>query len=117
MKSREKDLIRLEHIIDAVMLIEKFSKDISFDEFTEDLMAQNAIIRQLEIIGEASYHLTTETKRAIPEIEWNKLRKFRNLLIHEYYRVDAGEVWSGVENDIPVLKEQIQSLTDELKDE
>ncbi len=107
MKNSEKDLFRLGHIIN---LIEDFSKNLSFEEFADDLKTQNAIVRQFEIIGEASFHVSSETKTNSTEINWEKLRDLRNLLTHEYFRVDKGEVWSTIENDLPILKEQIQLL-------
>lgn len=112
MKNEEKDLVRLKHIIDAIKLIEKFSKDLNFDQFKNDLMAQSAMIRQFEIIGEASTNISSETKNNNPDIKWNLLKDYRNLLIHEYFRIDIIGVWGTVKNDIPNLKKEIQLLID-----
>lgn len=117
MKSEQKDLTRLQHILKAIYLIEKFSSDLSFDKFNEDLIAQNAIVRQFEIIGEAIYHISSSLKEDNSKIDWEGFRTFRNLLTHEYFRIDVGNTWSVMENDLPVLKIQIQSLIEELKDE
>lgn len=113
MKNEEKDLVRIQHIVKAIGLIEKFSRNVSFDQFANDLMMQSAIIRQFEIIGEASANLSDEFKESYPAIEWRTIKGFRNLLIHEYFRVDLAEVWSAIESDVPILKEQIHSMLDE----
>jgi uncharacterized protein with HEPN domain len=115
MKIREKDLTRLQHIYEAITLIEDFSSDVTYDEFNDDLKTQSAIIRQFGIIGEATYHISTDRKKSHPDIAWDKLRDFRNALVHEYFRVDTGEVWSTIENDFPILKDQIQRLIEDLK--
>lgn len=94
MKNKDKDLVRLKHILEAIGLIESFTKEISFDEFSDDLMRQSAVIRQFEIIGEASANLSEELKGSNPNIEWATIKGFRNLLVHEYFRVDVLEVWS-----------------------
>lgn len=73
-------------------------------------MRQSAVIRQFEIIGEASANISDELKKCEPDVEWNTIKGFRNLLVHEYFRVDVTEVWSTIENDLPVLKKQIQSI-------
>lgn len=110
MKNKERDSVRLQHILDAIRLIERFSKDVSFDQFADDLMMQNAIIRQFEIIGEATANISNELKESSSNVEWSTIKGFRNLLVHEYFRVDITEVWLTVKNDIPILKEQIQPL-------
>ncbi len=115
MKSREKDLTRLQHINEAITLIQEFSSDTTYDEFADDLKTQSAIIRQFGIIGEATYNISTDRKEHHPDIAWDKLRDFRNTLVHEYFRVDTGEIWSTIENDLLILKDQIRGLIEELK--
>ncbi len=115
MKNSEKDLTRLQHIRDAIILIEKFSSDVNYDEFIDDLKTQSAIIRQFGIIGEATSHISTDRKVNHPDISWKKLRDFRNTVVHEYFRVDTGEIWSTIENELPILEEQIQRLIEELE--
>jgi uncharacterized protein with HEPN domain len=110
MKNREKDLVRLKHIFDAVDLLEKFSEDLNFDQFKNDLMAQSAMIRQFEVIGEASANRSSEMKNNHPNIKWDLLKDYRNLLIHEYFRIDIIGIWGTVKNDLSILKEQIESL-------
>lgn len=78
-------------------------------------MMQNAIIRQFEVIGEAVANISLDMKENNPDIEWSTIKGFRNLLVHEYFRVYVGEVWSTVKNDLPTLKKQIQSLIEQEK--
>jgi uncharacterized protein with HEPN domain len=115
MKSSEKDLTRLQHIRDAIILIEEFSSDLNYDEFIDDVKTQSAIIRQFGIIGEATCHISMDRKLNHPDISWEKLRDFKNTVVHEYFRIDTGEVWSTIENELPIMEEQIQRLIEELK--
>ena len=110
MKNPERALVRLKHIENAIMLIEEFSSNIDAVAFSKDKLRQAAIIREFEIIGEASANVSPELRKQSPNIEWDKIKGFRNLLVHEYFRVDAGEVWATIQIDIPVLKGEISSL-------
>jgi len=110
MKKNEKDFVRIRHIEQAIQLIEEFVKGVPAGEFLKDLLRQSAVIRQLEIIGEAASNISEVIKKECPDIEWDKIKGFRNLVVHEYFRVDAGEVWTTVEYDLPRLKEQISML-------
>lgn len=78
-------------------------------------MMQSAIIRQFEIIGEAASKISEELKKNSSDIEWVTIKDFRNLFAHEYFRVDVAEVWSAIQHDIPILKEQISSLIEKLE--
>lgn len=110
MKNLERDLVRLQHIKTAIVLIEEFSAGMDAGVFLKDKLRQAAIIREFEIIGEASANISAETRKQFSTVEWEKIKGFRNLLVHEYFRVDAGEVWATIQIDIPALKEQITSI-------
>lgn len=110
MKNADRDLVRLKHIQDAIVLIEEFSANIDASAFAKDKLRQAAIIREFEIIGEASANISQELRKESPNIEWEKIKGFRNLLVHEYFRVDAGEVWATIQIDLPVLKNEVLSL-------
>jgi uncharacterized protein with HEPN domain len=115
MKSREKDLVRLEHMREAIVLIEDFSEGADYEKLSNDLMMQSAIIRQFEIIGEAAANVSYALKESYPNVEWTTIKDFRNLLIHEYFRVDVGEVLSAINKDVPVMKKQIGPIIEELQ--
>lgn len=118
MTNNKEDLVRLKHILKAIGLIEKFSSDINnINQFHKNDLVQAAVTRQLEIIGEASANISEELKLQTNDIAWREIKDFRNAMIHEYFKIDIGLVWSAIEIDLPVLKEQITSLTEELNDE
>ena len=81
----------------------QFLEGISRDEFAESALHQNAVIRPLEIIGEAARLVSEETRQSHTEIPWGKMIGMRNRLVHEYFRVDLEAVWDTVHNDLPDL--------------
>jgi uncharacterized protein with HEPN domain len=106
------DKIRLLHIREAIRKIEDFTKTLDEAAFQESELVQSAVERQLEIIGEAANYLTDEFKDKYPEMEWNKLRGFRNIIVHEYFGVSIKIVWTSVQQRIPQLKIIINKILD-----
>lgn len=101
---------RLRHMVEAIDRINKFIGQMSYQEFLNDEMAQFAIIKNFEIIGEAAYYVAKETKKEHPEIEWRKIEAFRHKLVHDYYEIDLDIVWKSKENKINGLKEQLTQI-------
>ncbi|TAG40984.1 MAG: DUF86 domain-containing protein [Cytophagia bacterium] len=108
----QNDKVRLQHIREAIRKIEDFTKLENEDSFKKNELVQSAVERQLEIIGEAANHLTEEFKDKYPAMEWNKLRGFRNIIVHEYFGVSTQMVWSSVRQRIPQLKEVVIKILD-----
>lgn len=104
MTGKINDSLRLNHIYDAILSIESFVDDISFDNFLENELVTSAVIRKLEIIGEASNHLSLTIKDKYSEIDWPQIIGFRNIIAHEYFIVDNELVWEVVHNDLPAFK-------------
>ena len=102
--------ILLRHILESISAIEGYASGQTLDTFLHSLKEQDAVIRRLEIIGEAVKNLPEDFKNAYPEIPWAKIAGMRNVLIHEYFVVDVPAVWGTVQDDLPSLKEQIRSL-------
>lgn len=107
---RKNPKIFLEHILKSIEEIEKNARYISGDEFFDSVTIQDAVVRRLEIIGEAVKNLPNSFKNKHPEIPWKKIAGTRDVLIHEYFGVDIELVWKVVKNDIPKLKKQISGL-------
>jgi uncharacterized protein with HEPN domain len=99
------------HILESIEFIEDFSKNITQAEFLKSVKTQDAIIRRLEIIGEAAGNFPEDFRKKYPEIRWEEISGMRNVLVHEYFRVDLDLIWKTVEKDVPKLKKQILKIT------
>ena len=100
----------LERLFDIKEAIEKIEKYFDKNKIIRDELLQAAIVRYLEIIGEAGRHLSDETKNRSPETEWSKIISFRNFVVHNYFDVDWEIIYKVIGEDIPKLKEQIKTL-------
>lgn len=107
--------IFLKHISECIEVIEKYTKGISRDEFLEDIQAQDAIVRRLEIIGEATKNLPMAFRNKYPTVPWKKIAGTRDIIIHEYFGVDLKLVWRIVKKDLPKLKTQILKILKEIE--
>ena len=88
----------------------KFASDLTFQQFEQSPLHRNAILKSLEIIGEAASRLGAETKDAHPEIEWHKIIGMRHHLVHGYFNVNNVRVWQVVKDDLPALISQLESI-------
>jgi len=100
----------LSDILDSGAAILEFVKGLSFEEFCNDRKTYSAVIREFEIVGEAVGKLMDELRRNHPHVEWQDIRDFRNLLIHEYFGVDPEIVWNIVQDDLPVLMDAVREI-------
>jgi uncharacterized protein with HEPN domain len=114
--NKESNLFRLGHIRDCINKVEYLSgKLYSYDNFEEQWVEQDAIIRNLEIIGEASVNISDDLKAQYPDVAWIEMRGMRNFVTHQYFGIELSDVWSTVVNDIPVLKRQIEAIINDLE--
>lgn len=88
----------------------KFLEGMTWEEFERSELHQNAVMRALEIIGEAARRISQQTRDAYPEIPWAQIIGLQNRLIHEYFRIDLAAVWDTVRNDLPGLTALIEPL-------
>lgn len=102
--------ILLEHIAESIGEIEKYKEHINKRKFIAMTMMQDAVIRRIEIIGEAVKQLPPDFKRKHPEIAWAEIAGMRDVLIHDYFGVNINIVWKTIQEDIPQLKKQIADL-------
>jgi uncharacterized protein with HEPN domain len=102
--------IFLDHIRESIALIEEYTKDISREQFLNSPQIQDAVMRRLEIIGEAVKNLPADFKIKHPDTPWKKIAGLRDVLIHEYFGVDVKLLWNLIEKDLPVFKQQISGL-------
>ncbi len=102
----------IQHIIESINWIEKDINGLTEEDFMDNVLVQDAVIRRLEIVGEAVKNLPEEYKQNHPQIAWSKAMGMRNILIHEYFGVDIQVVWSTITTVLPEFKKQIESLSD-----
>lgn len=110
MKKSKNATVFLNHILKSIEKIEEYTKDISRVHFLKDFQVQDAVIRRLEIIGEAAKNLPEELIKGNPDIPWKKIIGTRDILIHHYFGIDMEVIWKILKKRIPELKEIIQEL-------
>ena len=110
MRRKLGDKIRIKHILDAIDEIESYVENKEMADFFNSSMIRFACIKQLEIIGEACNHISDDIKSNHTHISWEEIISLRNVLVHEYFGVDATLVWQIIENDVPNLKAEMERL-------
>lgn len=108
MREASKDIIRLEHIIQAIERIKRYTLGKRFDDLVKDDMMYYAVVKNIEIIGEAANLLTNEFKSEHPDTQWKLITGMRNYIVHEYFQVDNTVIWDVIQNDLPYLEAQIK---------
>ena len=97
-------------IVDSAKLAVQYVSEKSYEEFLADIKIQDAVIRRIEIIGEASNRISNEARNRFSHLPWKEMRGMRNLLIHEYDEIDLKEIWNTVKNDLPDLIIEIEKI-------
>ena len=106
-KKKRDYILFLEDILSAIEKIEMYTRELSFEKFCENNMAVDAVIRNFEIIGEATKNVPKRIKEKYSDVEWREAIGFRNVLTHDYFGIDLESVWDTLKNNIPVLKRHI----------
>lgn len=105
----------LNDVLESIRKIEKYTKNMTYGDFREDELRQDAVARNLEIIGEAVKKIPDEIKNRKTEIEWKKIAGLRDILAHEYFGINLEIVWDVMENKLPDLKKNTQAILFEMK--
>ncbi len=108
--SKKDDKVYLYHILESIEWIERYLESRTFEEFQKDKMLQDAVIRELEVIGEAAKNISEELKNKSPNIPWKAISGMRDKLMHHYFGVDLFAVWETATKDIKKLKKYIMKL-------
>src|SRR3989338_7188524 len=101
------DQIWIDHIREAITIVENHLGGMSYEEFKSDITAQDAVVRRIEIIGEAANNISSKFQGEHPSVEWRKIIGMRNVLAHEYFGVDLKIVWNTIKLKLPELKEEL----------
>lgn len=100
----------LEDIYNAAEKIEKFTEGLSFDDFVDNDLVCDAVIKNILVIGEATKNIPDQIRKEYPAIEWRKMAGMRDMMIHGYFSINHRIVWDVVQNKIPTLKRSIEKL-------
>ncbi|UOB16320.1 HepT-like ribonuclease domain-containing protein [Abyssalbus ytuae] len=113
--SKRDILLLLDDMLDAGRKILKYTEGHDFDSFNSDDKTVDAVVRNFEIIGEAANRIDPDFRTLHPEIEWNRVRGFRNRIVHEYFGIDNRIVWSIIEGYLIELMNWIEKLIEDKK--
>ena len=109
MKNRDIGLY-LDDILQSIERIEQSARGLTKEEFDNNIDIQDAVVRRIEIIGEAAKQIQVEFKEMHSEIPWRKITGTRDIFIHDYMEVNFDRVWNIIRKDLPILKDQIEKL-------
>jgi len=101
-------------ILEAIHRIETYTSNLTIDDFSESQLYQDAVVRNLEIIGEAVKHLPEELIKKYPDVDWKKIAGLRDILIHAYFGIDLVILWDVIQNKIPEFKDQISLINSKI---
>jgi len=104
----------LEDMLESALKIKRYTAKHDFESFINDEKTIDAVVRNFEIIGEAANRINPDFRSTKPEIEWKRIRGFRNRIVHDYFGIDYEIVWTIVEHDIEELISQLQELIEGL---
>ena len=102
-----------EDILECVEKLESYVKGVTFEEFKSDSRTADAVVRNLEIIGEAAKYIPDEVRKRYSRVDWKAVVGLRNRIIHEYFGVDLEVIWRIIEKDVPILREQVRQILGE----
>ncbi len=107
--------LRIEDILEAIAKIDRYTKDMTFEGFSQDEKTVDAVIRNIEVIGEAVGRVPSEVQERHPHIPWAEMRGIRNVLIHEYFRVSLPILWHTVTQNLTPLPPLLRDLLEREK--
>lgn len=110
MKPKRDIILFIEDIFESIKRIEDFTKDFSEEDFCDNKMVQDAVVRNFEIIGEAVKNIPENFRKKYSKIEWKDIAGLRDKLTHAYFGVDLERIWGVVKNDLPKLKKEIKNI-------
>ena len=113
--SKRGDLEFLSDIKEAINRIERYTKNVSYNSFVKNTKTQDAVVRNIEILGEAAKGISSELKKESSQIPWNKITGIRDRLIHNYFGVNYDIVWAVVNKELKNLKSEIDNLMQKIQ--
>lgn len=112
----EKDpVIFISHILESIERIKDYMRNIAKENFLKSPQVQDAVIRRIEIIGEAVRNISKVIRESYPEVSWREIAGTRDMLIHEYFAVDLEVTWNTIITDLPKLERQLKKVLEDLE--
>ncbi|MCK4905253.1 DUF86 domain-containing protein [bacterium] len=100
----------IDDILESIQKIKQYTEDMTFEEFSPNNKTIDAVVRNFEIMGEASKQIPKTIKDKYKDIEWKSLIQFRNVVVHEYFGIDLKIMWDIIKNEIPPLEAKIKKV-------
>lgn len=110
--TKKDNSIFLRHILESIEAIGDFSKGLTFEELCKNRLKRSAIVRELEIVGEATKNIDDQLKIKYKEIAWREIAGTRDMIVHKYFGVNLEIIWDIIKKDLPKLKKQISRILD-----
>ena len=107
---KKDDTVYLQHMLNAILRIESYTQGVTKENYLGNVLLQDGVVRQLEIIGEASNSLSEEFREAHSDIPWGQIIGLRNRIVHAYFDINLDVTWDIAQGDIPELKQQIERI-------
>ncbi|MEM9955150.1 MAG: DUF86 domain-containing protein [Chloroflexota bacterium] len=104
----------MQDILDAIAKIEAYISEANYEEFLENTMLIDSVNMNLMIIGEATKNLSTEFQNQYTDVDWRNIAGLRNIITHEYFRLNLKLIWDVIENELPKLKEQVKEILEDV---
>jgi len=115
--SKRKVRLFLADMLESIEKIQRYTAGVNFERFVSDDLLVAAVVRNLEIIGEAARHIPETVRRRYPEVPWKRVVGLRNIVVHEYFAVDLEIVWTIIRENLPALKDDLQKMLTDLEAE
>lgn len=111
MRETDRDLLRIQHMIESINRVNEFMAGKSEKDLENNSMLFYAVVKNIEIIGEAAYKLTHEFTDSYPDIPWKQIIRMRHILVHGYYQINTEQLYNVYTEDLPYLYDKLQNLS------
>lgn len=115
MREQSRDAGRLRHIVKYSSNVEEMTAGITCEDFVKNKILYFAVMKNIEVVGEAAYMLTKEFKASHPELPWHQIIGMRHVLVHGYATVSPQRLWETAVNDIPALRKQVETYLNDIQ--